>query len=232
MRRIFEQGARMIGVPFGSVPRGNQWQFGVEGVLDEVGNAVGYGIKKTAKWGGIAAAATVGLGVVLPGALIGAVGIGLDIAAARGLRGVLGGYGKLGLGGGVLQTAGLGAVTLGAGAAGLAYNTALGGERLARTIFTGGIQSFGRKDPIHAWFPFMGQEAFGKGGIGLQKWAPNPSIARRMVGIAAAGAIIGGMKDVITSSAPAPSYFFDGRTMHAANDLGANANYGHSLIPF
>lgn len=119
--------------------------------------------------------------------------------------------GPAGIGGGIIG----GATALGVAA----VSTAKAGERIARFMLTGTS-----KDPLDAWLPNF------KTASGIAKFAPNPSIARRLAIGGLAKAAFAPVSEMLGPHAAPATAFFDGRYMHHRNDMGANAQYGNAVL--
>ncbi len=63
-----------------------------------------------------------------------------------------------------------------------------------------------------------------------RRFAPNPRIGRRIVGVAAVGAYASMVNEAISPAAPPPTAHFDGRYMRHINDMGADAHYGQAVL--
>lgn len=207
-----------------------------------VGTVIGAGITSAGYGKGF------GKGAAMAALGVGAVAAAPFVAArfARGAFGAAGGVGGIALG----------AIHAGTGLVGSLGKLLRGLELGARTVLTGGTK--GVQGPLDAWFPNFRnlghiaehsdlgafRAAMGKGKTiaeaakiahhpampDIRKFAPNPRIIRRTVGIAAAAAYGGMALEQMSPQAAPPTAFFDGRYMRHINDMGANANYGNAVL--
>lgn len=67
-------------------------------------------------------------------------------------------------------------------------------------------------------------------GVDPRRFAPNPSVIKRLAPAMAIGSIAKAIPDLITPSVAPPTAHFDGRNMRHINDMGANAEYGQALL--
>lgn len=96
-------------------------------------------------------------------------------------------------------------------------------SHVARPILTGkGPYSNGAK----AYLPYL--DDFNR--FDLRRYALNPTVGRRAVGIAALAGVGGAIHDATKSPAPPPSVIYDGTYMRHANDQGVNAHYANRIL--
>ena len=195
----------------------------------------------------------VGLGVTgHPYAGLGVLGAGVGLHFLRG--GVMRALGRQGI------TGAAGAAAVGVKSIlGAATTAVRGAEFTARAILTGGIGGVqGPLDAWFPFFrntpmiesqqatnlaKFRAGRAAGLGAkeaaaaayeskmvLDPRKFAPNPRIVRRMVGIAAAGAVLSGLKEAMDPMVAPPTAYFDGRYMRHVNDMGANAHFARGIL--
>lgn len=215
-------------------------------------------IGKGAGVGALAAlpvAATIGGGMMYgpQGAAIGG-GLGLAALAAPAFIGGAVSSATKATAGNLATTLGHTALAAGGGL----VKGAAAAELVARTVLTGGIG--GVKNPIDAWFPFFrGTQPFKvansysdlalkkslkrygikeaefatiKAGthVDPRKFALNPKVVRRGIGIMAAASIFSGVGEAMSSMVAPPTAYADARGIRHVNDLGANAQYGQSIL--
>lgn len=66
--------------------------------------------------------------------------------------------------------------------------------------------------------------------IDPRKFALNPKVVRRGVGLFAAASIFSGVGEAMSSMVAPPTAYADARGIRHVNDLGANAQYGQSIL--
>lgn len=66
--------------------------------------------------------------------------------------------------------------------------------------------------------------------IDPRKFAPNPKIVRRFVGLSALFAVGAGVHEAMSPQIAPPTLFFDGRHMRHINDLGTGGGYGMGML--
>lgn len=212
----------------GDVTPGNASRIAFEANADKFANSVGGVFTQVAK-GALKVAAVpamlaLGAGILATDTTI-TIGSGI---VSRGLNAMLGANaGVLGVG-----AAGIHMATHMANAVG---RGAMVGERLFRGFATGSPMNrlrggrFMERNPVDAYFP-QAKKSWDE--VGLAKWAPAPSIIRRMAGASAVYSVAKAMGgELFSSGAPAPSIFMDesGNIRHK-NDWGSNANLGRSVM--
>jgi len=125
-----------------------------------------------------------------------------------------------------------GAARLGGGAIGGALHMAAGLEYAARGVLTAQPLGFLRgkglmaNNALDAYLPNFRNLPAGN----IMKYAPNPSIIRRASVLGIAKGFGSMFHEMVSPAAPPPTAVFDGRFIHHRNDMGANAQYGQSIL--
>ena len=199
-----------------------------------LGRAAGIGVLGAAAGAGIYATAYLGISPLIAlGALpvvTGGLALGLVAgpALARGTAKLAGrtalGLGRLG-------------VTGSAGALNGIFQTGMQAERIFRTVMTGspmnmlgGVLGQGKRTPlehaIDAYLPNFRNMSH----TDVRKFAPNPTIVKRLIAGRAVGAVFSGLSELINPAAPNPTIFYDGVNVRRKNDMGVHAGYGQELL--
>lgn len=135
---------------------------------------------------------------------------------------------------------GKGAVRSIAGTAGIlngVMHTGLAAERVARTVLTGNplniIGVFGAQgrrthleQAVDAYLPNFRNLP----NHDIRRYAPNPTIVKRLIAGRAIGAVFSGFSELINPRAPESTIFYDGVNIRRKNDMGAHAGYGQQLM--
>ena len=135
---------------------------------------------------------------------------------------------------------GRGAIRSVAGTAGLlngVMHTGIAAERVARTVLTGNplniIGLFGAQgrrthleQAVDAYLPNFRNLP----NHDIRRYAPNPTIVKRVIAGRAVGAVFSGLSELINPRAPDSTIFYDGVNIRRKNDMGAHAGYGQQLM--
>jgi hypothetical protein len=107
-------------------------------------------------------------------------------------------------------------------------------ERIFRTVMTGspinmlgGLLGQGKRTPLeHAIDAYL-PNFRNMGPNDVRKFAPNPTIVKRLIAGRAVGAVF---SELVNPAAPNPTIFYDGVNVRRKNDMGVHAGYGQELL--